>query len=209
MNIIERFNAFAALGATWVLWALVGLSVIGVTITFERILCFVTTRDDLEALRGDLLELLARGELSKARNRLQESPSFEARIAAVGLSTDDAGVEDRIAAETTRVRVDMERHLAFLGTVGSNAPFVGLFGTVIGVIGAFRELDRSGGQLSAGLMGAIAEALVATAVGILVALPAVAAYNALSRVIQARLARAEALGKDVLAALKSARYGVR
>jgi biopolymer transport protein ExbB len=93
----------------------------------------------------------------------------------------------------------MEKNLAFLGTLGNNAPFIGLLGTVIGIIGAFRQLDASAGKLSAGLMSEIGEALIATAVGLLVALPAVAAFNLFQRVIRVRLARAEAIGHDVAA----------
>ena len=97
----------------------------------------------------------------------------------------------------------MERNLAFLGTVGNNAPFVGLLGTVIGIIGAFKKLDESAGQVTAGLMAQIGEALVATAIGILVALPAVAFYNFFMRTIRNRLSRADALGRHVLAMLKA------
>ncbi len=97
----------------------------------------------------------------------------------------------------------MERNLAFLGTVGNNAPFVGLLGTVIGVIRAFQELNESQGQVSTGLMSEVGEALVATAIGILVALPAVATYNYFQRVIKKRLVWSDALGRDILAYLKA------
>jgi biopolymer transport protein ExbB len=96
----------------------------------------------------------------------------------------------------------MERNLAFLGTVGNNAPFVGLLGTVIGVMRAFAALDQSGGQVSEGLMREIGEALVATAIGLLVAIPAVAFFNFFQRTIRLRIGRAEALGRDLLAYLK-------
>ena len=96
----------------------------------------------------------------------------------------------------------MERNLAFLGTVGNNAPFVGLLGTVIGVIQAFHALDQSGGQATAGVMATVGEALVATAIGLLVALPAVAFFNYFQRVIRYRLTWADVLGRDLLAHLK-------
>jgi biopolymer transport protein ExbB len=100
----------------------------------------------------------------------------------------------------------LEARLAYLGTLGNNAPFIGLFGTVIGIILAFNELGKAqgggNGQLaSQAVMGSIAEALVATAVGILVALPAVAAYNFFQRWMSTLLADAEALSNLVLAYL--------
>jgi biopolymer transport protein ExbB len=110
-------------------------------------------------------------------------------------------------------RRKLERGLAFLGTVGNNAPFVGLFGTVVGVIHAFEELGHSApghptggmaGQVaSQAVMAGIAEALVATAVGILVALPAVAAYNYLQRRVTSLLNGSDVLGNLVLAYVSS------
>ena len=112
-------------------------------------------------------------------------------------------MSERVAAEAERSRLALEKNLAFLGTVGSNAPFVGLLGTVIGIIRAFHELDASAGKLSSGLMAEIGEALVATAAGLLVALPAIAFFNLFQRLIRARLGRAEALSRDALAELGS------
>jgi biopolymer transport protein ExbB/TolQ len=110
-----------------------------------------------------------------------------------------------MGGEATLRKLDMERNLAFLGTVGNNAPFVGLAGTVIGIVRSFHELESSGGQVSAGLMAQIGEALVATLIGLLVALPAVAFFNLFQRLIKGRVVRGEAMGKDVLAFLKSTR----
>lgn len=106
-----------------------------------------------------------------------------------------------MAGESALAKLAMERNLAFVGTVGNNAPFVGLLGTVIGIIRAFRELEAHGGLVSSGLLTEVGEALVATAVGLLVALPAIAFFNLFQRVIRARLGRAQALGFEVLAFL--------
>jgi biopolymer transport protein ExbB len=203
MDIVHKLSALAGFGATWVLWFLVGLSLLGAAIVVERTLCFFLTRDNVDALGSIVVDALLTGDAARAHHRLQESPSFEARIVSASLGADSLETaEIRLASASLRARIDMERHLAFLGTVGSNAPFVGLLGTVIGIIGAFRQLDASGGRLTEGLMAEVGEALVATAVGILVAIPAVAFFNVFQRVIRIRLARAEALGKDVLAALR-------
>jgi len=100
-------------------------------------------------------------------------------------------------------RLEMERNLVYLGTLGNNAPFIGLLGTVIGIVGAFHQLGNGIGQVSAGLMSQIGEALIATAIGLVVALPAVASYNLFQRIIVARIGRAEALEHDVLAYYKA------
>lgn len=204
MDIVRALNGLTQLGATWVLWFLVLLSVVGLAVAIERAVYLFGSRDDVSALSRDLAGLLARGDLDKARHRLEESPSFEARIAIAALDEKDAqAAEERIAKESTLVKLDLERRLVFLGTLGNNAPFVGLLGTVIGIVRAFHALGSGAGQVSAGLMAEIGEALVATAFGLIVALPAVACFNFFQRVIRARLAGADALSREVLAHLKS------
>jgi biopolymer transport protein ExbB/biopolymer transport protein TolQ len=98
-------------------------------------------------------------------------------------------VADAVDAELARRKKDLEAGTNFLGTVGNNSPFVGLFGTVLGVIIAFEALGKAGGNASAmgSVMAGIAEALVATGVGLFVALPAVVAYN----IVQKRIGEIE------------------
>ena len=73
--------------------------------------------------------------------------------------------------------IQLKRGLGFLATIGSTAPFIGLFGTVVGIINAFRGIAATGSGGMAAVSGGIAEALVATALGIFVAIPAVVAFN--------------------------------
>jgi biopolymer transport protein ExbB/TolQ len=114
--------------------------------------------------------------------------------------------EDLEAQLTRHARyqtVEMEKYLSILATMGAISPFIGLLGTVVGVMQAFRDLASAGTQGGANVVAAgIAEALIATAAGLLVAIPAVAAYNYFIRVVrrtatELELAIGEAL--DVLA----------
>jgi len=201
---IERINRIATYGAEWVLWVLVVASIVAIAIVIERAVLFISSRDNVTGLRHELRALLAKNDVAGARRRLDASPSFEAAIARAGLDADGApSAEDRILGEQQVARLKLERHLGFLGTLGSNAPFIGLLGTVIGVVRAFHELSRSTGQVTAGLLAEIGEALIATAVGILVALPAIAFFNLFQRAIKARLGQSDALGREVLAYLKT------
>jgi biopolymer transport protein ExbB len=212
MTLQDSLTSLADYGATWVMWLLVGLSVVGFAIAIERTIIMIATRDDLRRLEDDLVAALRKGDVAGARARLDRSRSFEARIARAGLSEYDADPEaaaERIAGATQIARISMERRLAFLGTVGSNAPFVGLLGTVIGIINAFHELESAAGKVSAGLMAEIGEALVATAVGICVAIPAVVAFNYFNRTIRARLSRGDALSREVTAFLHSGRAALQ
>ncbi len=219
MDIQAKITSLAALGATWVMWLLVGLSIAGMAVALERALVLVWRRENLAKLKADVMGLLRLGKTREARERLGKSRAFEAQVVAAGLDDPEASiaaVEERLAAGAQVAKLRMERRLAFLGTLGSNAPFVGLLGTVIGIVRAFHELTSAAGRVTAGLMSEVGEALVATAVGILVALPAIASFNYFQRMIKGRLAKADVFGKEVLAVLKdraadpnSERRGVR
>jgi len=208
MDLFERLSGLTQFGSLWVLWLLVGLSVLALTVALDRAVLFFSSRDDVLGLRREIRALLSHGNVSLARRRLEHSPSFEARIAAAGLDAENAAsAEQRMRGEQQVVRLSMERNLAFLGTLGNNAPFIGLLGTVIGIVRAFRQPSHLEGQLSAALMAEIGEALVATVVGLLVALPAIALFNLFQRTIRARLSRADALSGEVLAHLNSRAAG--
>jgi biopolymer transport protein ExbB len=208
VNIDLIFGKMAAFGSGWVLWLLLALSVTGIAIIVERAICFLTTRDDIQGLSAELGRLVFSRQWQKAEKLLSESPSFEAKIALAAIGREDPQSADQLMLGASQsARLELERNLAFLGTLGSNAPFVGLLGTVIGIIGAFHKLDQSHGAWTDGLMSEIGEALIATAVGLLVALPAIAAFNVFRGVVQTRLTRADALRRVVLGQLHAQREG--
>jgi biopolymer transport protein ExbB len=201
-------------GAEWVMWLLLGLSVVSVAIMLERAWFYHSLRDDTEKLANDLRERLRKSDMEGARRLLDASPSAEAAVVLTGLQEADRGAASAGEAMTgarALQRVKLERRLAYLGTLGNNAPFVGLFGTVIGVVQAFDVLGRQDAAMAASeaahgmapqeVMAAIAEALVATAVGLFVAIPAVAMYNVFQRKLKSILANTDALGSVLLAHL--------
>jgi biopolymer transport protein ExbB len=213
---IERIkSAMVGLGASWVLWLMFALSVISLAIMLERAWLFWSLRDDVAALMRDLGRLLRSGDLVAARQRLEQSPSAEAAVVVAGVVEAEHGAdaaEEAMAGAAALQRVKLERRLAYLGTLGNNAPFIGLLGTVIGIVGAFEEfgkgpLQAAGQPSSSGpseaVMRNIAEALVTTAVGLVVAIPAVAAFNAFQRVVKTTLSNTDALGHVLLAHLRS------
>ena len=119
-------------------------------------------------------------------------------------------VEEMIQAVVLRERLRYERRLSYLGTLGNNAPFIGLFGTVLGIVEAFATLATTAQQGAvatgaASIMSGIAEALVATAVGLLVALPAVAVYNVFGRWLKNIVAGGECVGHALASHLKTTR----
>ncbi len=195
------------LGAAPVMWLLIGLSLVSFSIMAERALFFFSISGDFEILARDFAAHLHEDDLNSARGVLLSSRTSEARVALSGLDECERGinaVREAMAGAVAIERPRLERRLSFLGTLGNNAPFVGLFGTVVGIILAFEELSHAGAtaQATTGVMDSIAEALVATAIGLLVAIPAVAAYNAFQRVIRGIHANTEALSHVLLTHLE-------
>ena len=202
MRITERILAAALVGSDWVLWLLILLSILSVTIMVERAIVMSGRAPKLNDLSERLLKLLAAGDLPGARELLGPPRSPEVRVALVGLSE---LVEGRIAAAEAMAsarsheRLAMEKHLGILGTLGNNCPFIGLIGTVLGIIKAFADLSHNQGGGAAVVMAGIAEALVATAVGLMVAIPAVVAYNVLQGRVRRTLGRVDAMAHLILA----------
>jgi biopolymer transport protein ExbB len=208
MHITERFLAFTLLGAEWVLWLLIALSVISFAIMIERAYYFLTHSVDVEALSGDLRRLLGKGNVADARARVKGADAVEMQVVAAGLDEAERGVDavaEAMVGQKARQRMRLERNLAFLGTLGNNAPFIGLFGTVLGIIKAFHDLGATnvkGAAIQQTVMAGISEALVATAVGLLVAIPAVVGFNYFNRRVRQSMANVDALAHVVLAQLK-------
>ena len=212
---IERVkSAMVGLGASWVLVLMLVLSVVSLAIMLERAWLYWTLRDDIAGLMRDLGRLLRARDMDGARRRLESSPSAEAAVVMAGLVEANMGheaAEEAMSGASALQRLKLEKRLSFLGTLGNNAPFIGLLGTVIGIVGAFDELGKTKNATMTGaaqvapeaVMNNIAEALVATAVGLLVAIPAVAAFNFFQRVVRTILANTEALGHVLLAHLKA------
>jgi biopolymer transport protein ExbB len=216
MNIVEWLQRImVGFGAAWVMWLMLALSVVSVAIILERAWYFASLRDDLTILAKELRAALD-DSIAAATKRMEASPSVEAQVVLAGLSMAHRGpaaAEEAMNGAVALQRMKLERRIAYLGTLGNNAPFIGLFGTVIGVVSAFAALGEanktpvaqatSQALAPAAVMLSISEALVATAVGLFVAIPAVAFNNIFQRMIKATLANTEALSRVLLAHLKS------
>jgi len=187
MDLSARFLSLALGGAGWVLWLLIALSVISLAIALERLWYFRTHRVQKATLLADMQALL--------RER--------ASIDREGLAPPRADIAAAAEGAKAREKLRLERNLAFLATLGSNAPFVGLFGTVLGIIKAFHDLAGSQAGGPSVVMAGISEALVATAVGLMVAIPAVAAFNYFNRRVRAFMCKVDWAAHLAIAELKS------
>ncbi len=192
--------------AEWVLWLLAFLSILSIAVMLERAVYFATHR---LSNSDDLLLKLAKGDLDAVRTSISGKQGMEASVLREGLEWSSRGadsVDEVISATMARERPRYERFLSVLGTLGSNTPFIGLFGTVLGIIKAFHDLGNTGAkgaEVQQTVMAGISEALVATAVGLAVAIPAVVGYNLLMRQVKNTAARSTALGHALVGHLRS------
>ena len=205
----QRLLAFTLLGAGWVLWLLVALSVLSVTVMLERALYFAQRR--MSKRFPELLRLCQDGSLDKAA-QLAAGDAMEAEVVRVAARVAGSGqeaVEKAVASTIDRRRLEYERWLFVLGTLGNNAPFIGLFGTVLGIIRAFADLAAHPAAVAGAstVMAGISEALVATAVGLFVAIPAVLAFNIFQRLLKRVVGRSQSLGNAIAAGLLSRANG--
>lgn len=206
--LIERLMKLALLGSEWVLYLLLVLSVFSFATMVERWIYFLRRRANVDKLREQITRSLEERRIEELEKSLEKQRSVQARAVRVALRWLHGGADalsDAVESELARLRAELERGSNLLGTLGNNAPFVGLFGTVLGVIIAFAALGESGGDAGAmgGVMAGIAEALVATGVGLFVALPAVVAYNLLQKKIGDVEADVEALVSLITAHAKA------
>jgi biopolymer transport protein ExbB len=205
LSLIQTFLRLAQLGAEWVMWLLLAMGFIAAVLLFERIYLYTSTKVDVTRLARKLLEFLQAGRLDKAQELVKKGRAIEERVIsdALALYTEGAdAVEEIVQASLIKERQRYERSLSYLGTVGSNAPFIGLLGTVIGVILAFAELGRNpkGGLEVVG--PGISEALVATAVGLVVAIPSLMGFNWMKGLLKRRLSNSDFLARIVVTQLK-------
>ncbi|MBN2340154.1 MAG: MotA/TolQ/ExbB proton channel family protein [Deltaproteobacteria bacterium] len=204
MNITEQFKSFALLGAEWVMWVLIALSVVSVTIMVERAIYFFGKHPDVSEIIDKVREFLRKKDIAGAKEFLASKQGIAPAIAHAALKEAPNGlqaVEEAASSARIREKLKLEKNLAYLGTVGNNAPFVGLLGTVIGIIQAFDDLSLNATGGASTVMAGISEALVATAIGLLVAIPAVVAFNIFQRRIKTRLGDADAVVHTILSGL--------
>lgn len=199
--IVDLLLNMTAFGSEWVLWLLIFLSVASVAIIMERALYFFRIRVDFDHFLGELMNRLKDGNKEQALQFCQSKACLEGKLAEEALKSEAEGVaaiDKGMASVVAREQTKMDKGLTFLGTLGNNAPFIGLFGTVLGIIQAFEDLSENPAGGPAVVMAGISEALVATAVGLFVAIPAVIAFNWFQRLIAERLSQADALQNIIL-----------
>ncbi len=207
MQSIPMMQILTSTGGTWVIYLLFLLSVLAVAVMIERTIIINRQFKYQAAEIPQLLDKLENNPPETVLKSLRpdsillRTSEELLKHSSQGFSSLERHLETRISLE----KRFLEKHLVILGTLGNNAPFIGLLGTVLGIIRAFHDLSASAGQSPEVVMQGIAEALVATAVGILVALPCVGFYNYLQKRVKDTVDDADRFAKQLIAILESKR----
>ena len=191
MSLTHLWNEMGIAGKT-VTVVMIAMSIYSLWVMVERFIVFTQAKNQSLKLLGALSNVLTQGDYQKAIEITKKyKQSHLAKVIAAGLLEFEASRRDKrtidpeLSVEAARQGMDrtamitvaeLKENLGVLATIGATAPFVGLFGTVVGIIRAFQGMATSGGGI-ASVSAGIAEALITTAGGLLVAIPAVWAYN--------------------------------
>jgi biopolymer transport protein ExbB len=200
------------------LWVIIACSIIAVAAAVERVIALWAFGDKARALADAVGRALFRGDLEDGRAQCERSGSMAAEVflaALVALAPRGGALggrppqepnAERLAAaverERQRVNLRLRRGLWILGTVGATAPFVGLFGTVVGIMNAFHDMAHTGQGGFAVVSAGISEALITTAAGIAVAVLAVVLFNVLNTQVQKLTLQLRLLTEEYLELVK-------
>ncbi len=211
-------NLLQLVKSSFSLWVIIACSVIAVAAAVERTIALWGFGDKARSLADAVGRALFRGDLDDGRAQCERSTSMAAEVflaALVALTPKGGSLAGRPAAEPNadrimaavererqRVTLRMRRGLWILGTVGATAPFVGLFGTVVGIMNAFHDMAHTGQGGFAVVSAGISEALITTAAGIAVAVLAVVLFNVLNTHVQQLTLQLRLLTEEYLELVK-------
>lgn len=196
-----ELNIADTLRSSFTMIILMACSVVALTFIFERWLFYKHTSIDADRFFMKIKEAFRNDGTEKAISVCNSSLSPLATVVKSGL--EESGKKPVVAAEMMDAmaidqRTKLEKNLSILGTLGNIAPLIGLFGTVVGIIRAFHALSVSGSAGPSVISAGIAEALVTTAAGLVVAVPAVIFYNYYLRRVETVMNEIESVSKKVL-----------
>ncbi|EKO76403.1 transporter, MotA/TolQ/ExbB proton channel family protein [Leptospira sp. Fiocruz LV3954] len=192
-------------GETFIFIVMLVASIIALAVGTERVLIFRRNLRNTDVILPILTSEIRKGDFGAIKTVTSENPTnIYAKFSQFSIENYEAGHEALAELQEGKIigeRVELENHLPILNTLGNNAPFIGLLGTVLGVIKAFYGLGTLGSTGAEFVMRSISTALLATAAGLGVAIPVVMANNYFTRRLKVIQANLEILSKEFLASL--------
>jgi biopolymer transport protein ExbB len=162
------------------MWMLLVLSIVAIAIVIERLLFFSSQHSDSKGLLRALGQKIAADDLSGAVRVCQQNKGMLPKILEFGLKRGEknrADITDALSIALMEHLNSLERNLGIIGTIAVISPFVGLFGTVLGIIRAFQDIALKGNSTPAVVAAGVSEALITTAAGLFVAVVSVIFFN--------------------------------
>lgn len=202
----EQIFAVAEVADQAVLYLLLILSVVSIGLILERWFVLRKIASNSKMMRARVKSAITSHSLDDVEQLSKDPETLEGRAMSFAMKHmkehGSKGLEEVFNSFALAEKPEMERSLNFLATVGSNAPYIGLFGTVLGIMKAFNDLANSADAGQQTVMAGISLALVATAAGLFVAIPAVIAYNYFSRQVRSIMTGLESVKELCLAYAK-------
>lgn len=203
----DQLLAISTFAHEVILWCLIILSVFSVAIILDRFLFIRSFLSETSLILSEMISALESGRNSHMKLVYDKYALLPAgKLLQKGwehiIQNRDRGLEEMMDAHLLAFKPQMETHLGFLATLGSNAPFIGLLGTIFGVMEAFEALGSNEGSATVVMVG-ISKALVATAVGLIVAIPAITAYNFLQKKLKMVFHHLESMKETLLSFSKN------
>lgn len=179
MDIFSGFLSFIKQGGP-AMWALLVCSVVALAIVIERLVFFAQQHGDTKGLLRAIGQKIQADDIEGAKNVCNTNKGMLPRILEFGLERGEknrADITDALSIALMEHLNSLERNLGVIGTIAVIAPFVGLFGTVLGIIRAFQDIALKGNSTPAVVAAGVSEALITTAAGLFVAVIAVIFFN--------------------------------
>jgi len=177
----DKIFAIANLADQAVLYILILLSILSVGTILERFFALKKIAFESKNMRSRIKMALHSHSLEDVESLAKNPDSVEGRALSLGMKhikeNGSNGLEELFNSFALTEKPELEKSLNFLATIGSNSPYIGLLGTVLGIMKAFHDLATTPDAGQQTVMAGISSALVATALGLLVAIPAVVFYN--------------------------------
>jgi biopolymer transport protein ExbB len=164
----------------WDMWLLLAISVVGLAAVIERLVFFATQHGDTKGILRAIGAKIAADDIDGAIKVCRSQRGMLPRILEFGLQRGEknrADITDALSIALMEHLNSLERNLGIIGTIAVIAPFVGLFGTVLGIIRAFSDIALKGNSTPAVVAAGVSEALVTTATGLIIAVIAVVFFN--------------------------------
>ncbi len=204
----ENFDWIQAMRNSPVMLIILACSVVTFGFALERLIYFQRRRGNPAQILSDSMDRLRSGRIKDAAWVCATSPHPMGAVARQVLENSNLAteaIEEKMQIALSDQRLQLERHLGWLGTMGNTAPLIGLLGTVWGIMRAFHDMANTGSAGPSVVAAGIAEALFTTAAGLLVAVPAVMLYNYFLRRVAVMLTVAENHARSLRIALEQHR----